>query len=179
MERLILGGESSIPISSHCERPSLQKLSTTIVSVGRLVKQESVITDFVLALILVYDYHPLSTTLWEEYLSPAPEQNGPNTLASMTASKKRSGMPIPERVIWSYITQIANALKAIHSSNLAVRNLDPSKILITGKNRIRLNGCGVLDVLAYDAQNLALHQVGINHPSLSYYICECPVSRNR
>ncbi|WWD21651.1 hypothetical protein CI109_106137 [Kwoniella shandongensis] len=110
------------------------------------------------SLILVYDYHPLSSTVWEEHLSPAPDQNGPNTLASVAAAKRRSGMPIPERVVWSYITQIANALKAIHSSNLAARNLDPSKVLITGKNRIRLNGCGVLDVLAFDAQNVVIHQ---------------------
>ncbi|KAK8847561.1 hypothetical protein IAR55_005420 [Kwoniella newhampshirensis] len=111
------------------------------------------------SLILVYDYHPLSTTLWEEHLASASDQNAPpSTLAAVTAAKRRSGMPIPERVIWSYITQIANALKAIHNSNLAARNLDPSKVLVTGKNRIRLNGCGVLDVLAYDAQNLAIHQ---------------------
>lgn len=44
-------------------------------------------------------------------------------------------MPIPERQLWSYITQLANSLKAIHSSGLAARNLDPSKIIITGKNR--------------------------------------------
>lgn len=44
-------------------------------------------------------------------------------------------MPIPERLLWSYITQIANALKAIHTSGLAARNMDPSKVLITGKNR--------------------------------------------
>lgn len=44
-------------------------------------------------------------------------------------------MPIAELTLWSYVTQIANALKAIHSSGLAARNLDPSKVLITGKNR--------------------------------------------
>lgn len=44
-------------------------------------------------------------------------------------------MPIPERAVWSYITQIANALKAVHSSGLAARNLDPSKVLVTGQNR--------------------------------------------
>ncbi|WVR04775.1 hypothetical protein IAU60_001787 [Kwoniella sp. DSM 27419] len=96
------------------------------------------------SLILVYDYHPLATTVWEEHLA-VPAHGDP------TAPPPQRKYPIPERVLWSYITQIANALKAIHSSNLAVRNLDPSKVLITGKNRIRLNGCGVWDVLAHDA----------------------------
>ncbi|WRT64611.1 uncharacterized protein IL334_001544 [Kwoniella shivajii] len=96
------------------------------------------------SLILVYDYHPLSTTIWDEHLSPNPPPHSPSR-------GQRSGMPIPERLLWSYITQMTNALKAVHSSGLAVRNLDPSKVLITGKNRIRLNGCGVWDVLAFDA----------------------------
>lgn len=94
------------------------------------------------SLILVYDFHPDATTIWEEHISidqPVPSMG-----------RRRLGMPIQERTLWSYITQIANALKAIHSSGLAARNLDPSKALITGKNRIRLNGCGIWDVLAYD-----------------------------
>ncbi|WWD07489.1 hypothetical protein V865_005590 [Kwoniella europaea PYCC6329] len=98
------------------------------------------------SLILVYDYHPLSTTIWEEHLLP----NQPNQSGGTGGGRGRTGLPIQERVLWSYITQIGNALKAIHSSGLAARNLDPSKILITNKNRIRLNGCGVWDVLAHD-----------------------------
>lgn len=50
------------------------------------------------------------------------------------------------------MVQIASALKSIHGSGLAARILDPSKILVTGKNRIRLNGCGVLDVVQFEAQ---------------------------
>lgn len=76
---------------------------------------------------LVYDFHPDSTTILEEHLSmdPPPTSMG----------RRRMGMPIPERILWSHITQIANGLKAIHSLGLAARNMDPSKILITGKNR--------------------------------------------
>lgn len=82
------------------------------------------------ALIVVYDYHPDSTTVWDEHVNQNadPSAIGPN-------GKRRQGMPIPERQLWSYITQVANALKAIHTSGLAARALDPSKILITGKNR--------------------------------------------
>ncbi|WVF69621.1 hypothetical protein IAT40_004399 [Kwoniella sp. CBS 6097] len=107
------------------------------------------------SLILVYDYHPLATTVWEEHLS-GPNPN-PEPAMTLNQNQKRRGMPIPERVLWSYITQIANALKAIHSSSLAARTLDPSKVLITGKNRIRLNGCGVWDVLAFDANTPVMH----------------------
>ena len=84
--------------------------------------------------------------MWDEHLNPNPDPPAPGA-----NPKRRLGMPLPERVLWSYITQIANALKAIHTSGLAARNLDPSKVMITGKNRIRLNGCGILDVLAHDA----------------------------
>lgn len=41
--------------------------------------------------------------------------------------------------------------RAIHGAGLACRVIEPSKILITGKNRLRLNCTGMLDVLAYDA----------------------------
>lgn len=42
---------------------------------------------------------------------------------------------ITERTVWSYVIQIANAIKAVHDAGLAVRLIDPTKILVTGKNR--------------------------------------------
>ncbi|WVO14807.1 deoxyhypusine synthase [Cryptococcus depauperatus] len=96
------------------------------------------------SLVLVYDYHPLATSIAEEHLAPAPPSS------STTPQKKRT--IISERTLWSYLVQICNALKAIHSSGLAVRNLDASKILLTGRNRVRLGGLGIYDVLAYDNQ---------------------------
>lgn len=48
--------------------------------------------------------------------------------------------------------QIASALKSIHSMGLAARLIDPSKILLTSKGRVRLNGCAVLDVVQFDIQ---------------------------
>jgi PAB-dependent poly(A)-specific ribonuclease subunit 3 len=57
---------------------------------------------------------------------------------------------VPERVIWSYIVQIGSVIKAVHNSGLAVRTLEVSRVLVTGKNRVRVGGCGVLDVLAFD-----------------------------
>lgn len=75
---------------------------------------------------MVYDFHPNSANLEEEHLNPE--------MMALTPRRK-SGLPIPERLLWSYITQIANALKAVHSSGMALRGLDPSRIILTGKNR--------------------------------------------
>lgn len=91
------------------------------------------------SLMLVYDFHPDSITIADEWLSPESVQR-----------RRQAGSPVPERVIWSYVIQIANAIKAVHTAGLAIRSLDATKILITGKNRIRINGVGVLDVLAFD-----------------------------
>lgn len=92
------------------------------------------------SLIFVMDYHPLSKTLAEQHLGAGNRFNA------------RSNAHIPEQVMWSYVTQIASALKAIHSSGLAARIIDASKILLTGKNRIRLNACAIMDVVQHDTQ---------------------------
>jgi PAB-dependent poly(A)-specific ribonuclease subunit 3 len=113
------------------------------------------------SLIFVTDYHPLSKTLAEQHLE------GPNRYQGRGAGS--GGTHIPEQVLWSYVTQIASALKAIHSVGLAARVIDPSKILLTGKNRIRLNGCAILDVVQFDSQrNLAdlQHQDLVNFGQL-------------
>ncbi|KAI8881342.1 hypothetical protein K501DRAFT_189181 [Backusella circina FSU 941] len=81
------------------------------------------------SLVFVYDYHPCSVTL-EEYHS----------------DKK----VIPENVMWSYITQIASAIQAVHHAGLAARNINRHKIILTGENRIRLNEGSVIDVVQYD-----------------------------
>ncbi|KAK4521448.1 uncharacterized protein ATC70_012063 [Mucor velutinosus] len=99
------------------------------------------------SLIFAYDYHPCSTTIYSTYFTA----QGQAALYS-SQLQQSNGNPrlIPETTIWSYITQIASALKAVHGSGLAARVIDPKKILITGKNRIRLSGASILDVLQYD-----------------------------
>ena len=94
------------------------------------------------SLIFVTDYHPLAKTLAE---APFPPNNYRSNLRS-----QQTGAIAKEAILWSYLTQIANALKVIHGQNLAARVLDPSKILVTDKNRLRLNGVGILDVLDFD-----------------------------
>uniref|UniRef100_A0A669CG39 PAN2-PAN3 deadenylation complex subunit PAN3 n=1 Tax=Oreochromis niloticus TaxID=8128 RepID=A0A669CG39_ORENI len=62
---------------------------------------------------------------------------------------KHAGL-LPESLIWAYIVQLSSALRTIHTAGLACRVMDPSKILITGKTRLRVNCVGVFDVLTFD-----------------------------
>ncbi|XP_061026551.1 PAN2-PAN3 deadenylation complex subunit PAN3 isoform X6 [Eubalaena glacialis] len=57
---------------------------------------------------------------------------------------------LPESLIWAYIVQLSSALRTIHTAGLACRVMDPTKILITGKTRLRVNCVGVFDVLTFD-----------------------------
>ena len=55
---------------------------------------------------------------------------------------------IPEKLIWGYIVQIAIGLKSIHDQGLACRVIDLSTLIITSDRRVRLNCCGIMDVIA-------------------------------
>ncbi|EPS97327.1 hypothetical protein FOMPIDRAFT_80002 [Fomitopsis schrenkii] len=96
------------------------------------------------SLVVVYDYHPNARTLYEAHIKPkAPQyQNG----RLMTQSPR-----LPENTIWSYVIQIARAIKAVHDAGMAVRIIDATKVLVTGQNRVRISSCGVVDVLTHDA----------------------------
>lgn len=94
------------------------------------------------SLIFVTDYFPLSKSLAEHHMS----YSGNSRYGS------RPNVPlVREDILWGYIVQLASALKAIHSNGLAARVINPSKVILTSKDRIRLNGCAVLDVVQYDA----------------------------
>ena len=92
------------------------------------------------SLVFAQDYFPLSKTLAEHHF-PSGGHGG----------RFRGNPNIQERDLWGYIVQISNAIKAVHSLNLAVRCLDLTKIILTDKHRIRLTGCGILDVVQYEA----------------------------
>ena len=81
--------------------------------------------------IIVSDYHPASETVAEKYFNKPYPRPG------------RSA----EDVIWGFVVQISNALKAIHSAHLAVGNIDKTKILVTDENRYRLSGCAIEDLV--------------------------------
>ncbi|KAF8622262.1 hypothetical protein AX15_007139 [Amanita polypyramis BW_CC] len=82
------------------------------------------------------------------------------TTTGATTMDSAGGEPmIPERIVWTYVVQIASAIKQVHEVGLAVRTVDATKILVTGQNRVRIGSCGLIDVLMHDTpQDLALLQ---------------------
>ncbi|KAI9317774.1 hypothetical protein BX666DRAFT_1940653 [Dichotomocladium elegans] len=99
------------------------------------------------SLIFVYDYHPRARTLYSTYFTGQPQYVNNN-----------GSVLIPEATLWSYITQIASVIKKVHDAGLAVRSIDPSKILVTGKNRLRVICAAALDVLQFDTKNNSLEE---------------------
>ncbi|ORY67440.1 PAB-dependent poly(A)-specific ribonuclease subunit PAN3 [Pseudomassariella vexata] len=91
------------------------------------------------SLVFIHNYHPLSKTLAEHHFNTA------------QGSRYTRQFSVPESILWSYICQICNALKAIHAEKLAARCIDASKVILTDKNRVRLGGCAILDVLDYES----------------------------
>lgn len=122
------------------------------------------------SIVFVYDYHPLATTLYDAHLSPLaslppnpwsshqPAAIAYRSRAHPAHQQPSNGPGLIERVLWSYIVQLASVIKAVHHSGLAVRNLDPSRVIVTSKNRLRLAGSGILDVIAWDNAGPAIHQ---------------------
>lgn len=118
------------------------------------------------SIVFVYDYHAGADTLMNQYFGQmgltAINGYAPSTYNhtdSRIYSQNKSGLNnlrqhaglLPESLIWAYIVQLSSALRTIHAAGLACRALDPTKIVITGKSRLRLNCCGAFDVLSFDA----------------------------
>jgi PAB-dependent poly(A)-specific ribonuclease subunit 3 len=99
------------------------------------------------SLIFAFDYHPLSKTLQECHLQP-PHGN-----------RYRTPNPVPEHVLWGYVCQLANALKTIHANKLAARCIEPSKVIVSETNRIRLSACSILDVVQFESNTKSLQEL--------------------
>ena len=89
------------------------------------------------ALFFVYDYHPGAKTVTEKYL---------------THAEGIHSDVLPERLIWSYITQLVSAIRSIHRNGLACCCIDPNHILHTSGDRVRINCLGVFDTLEFEAR---------------------------
>ncbi|KAF9074654.1 hypothetical protein BDP27DRAFT_1316604 [Rhodocollybia butyracea] len=141
------------------------------------------------SLVVVYTYYPNAQTLFDAHLRsavPAHLRNGlvplghSQSLPQLSQYVQPTGSQfshsqslqqlqpsgIPERILWSYIVQIASAIKRVHEAGLAVRTIDATKILLTGKNRVRIGSCAIWDVLTYD-QHLDI--VALQHDDLQHF----------
>ncbi|XP_013412688.1 PAN2-PAN3 deadenylation complex subunit pan3 isoform X1 [Lingula anatina] len=114
------------------------------------------------SMVFVYDYYPRSETLMSRHFSAPPMLNGyanPYNLdgaarpfsagKGLNGPRQHAGL-LPESLIWSYVVQLSSALRTIHTQGLACRVMDPTKILIVDKTRLRLNCVGIFDVLSFD-----------------------------
>ncbi|VDK47440.1 unnamed protein product [Anisakis simplex] len=105
------------------------------------------------SLIFVYDFHPLSETLKSRHLS-----NRVNGISATYMDGMGNG-GLLESLIWTYIVQLSSALRAIHSSGMAARTVDPSKIILFSKTKLMLSSCGILDVITPEnGHNSIQHQ---------------------
>lgn len=96
------------------------------------------------SLVFVSDYHPESSTLFQNHIS-----------TYGVSLNRRISPPVPEKVLWNYLVQIANAIKPLHEAGMAARLIDAHKMLVTDENRIRFNGCALADVLDPSTKSLA------------------------
>ncbi|XP_029313407.1 PAN2-PAN3 deadenylation complex subunit PAN3 isoform X2 [Cottoperca gobio] len=106
------------------------------------------------SLVFSYDFHAGAETMFSRHF------NDPAADSYFTKRKWGQHEPppprqhaglLPESLIWAYIVQLSSALRTIHTAGLACRVMDPSKIVITGKTRLRVNCVGVFDVLTFDS----------------------------
>jgi PAB-dependent poly(A)-specific ribonuclease subunit 3 len=69
-----------------------------------------------------------------------------------------TGVPLPEPLIWSCITQLVAAIRVVHAENLACRVIHLNHILCSTPDgtmdrvRLRLNCLGVVDALEFEAR---------------------------
>ncbi|KAK4013870.1 hypothetical protein OUZ56_026422 [Daphnia magna] len=116
------------------------------------------------SIVFAYDYYPGAETLLTKYLastaphldpfSSDPSAPRPYTMQKNRMLQQQAGKGVlPESLLWSYIIELCSALRSVHSAGLAVRALDPSKVLVTSRGRLRLCGGGIFDVLTYDSSS--------------------------
>ncbi|KAF7297105.1 PAN2-PAN3 deadenylation complex subunit PAN3 [Mycena indigotica] len=103
------------------------------------------------SLVVAYAYYPKARTLLETHLKPG------SSHAHHGRYQPPTNLSLPERTLWSYIVQLATAIKYVHDAGQALRMIDASKILVTGKHRLRVSSCGIVDVLLHDSSQPHTH----------------------
>lgn len=83
------------------------------------------------SLVVAYAYHPKAQTLFDAHLKLTP----PSYQHGTRFQPQPAQVQIPERTLWSYIVQLAAAIKRAHDAGQALRMIDVTKVLVTSKNR--------------------------------------------
>ncbi|XP_033118172.1 PAN2-PAN3 deadenylation complex subunit pan3-like [Anneissia japonica] len=99
------------------------------------------------SMVFVHDYHPGAMTLMQRHF----HHKGRNSFMKNRNGPRASHGLLPENLLWTYIVQISSTIRSIHAAGLACRVIDPRKVLITARNRLRLNCVGIFDVLTYNS----------------------------
>lgn len=114
------------------------------------------------SMVFVYDYHPASETLLNKHFastelngytdpfSSDPNGHRPYSHTKNTILRQQHSSMLPESVIWSYIIQLTAAFRVVHAAGLAYRCLDPTKVLLTSRTRLRLSCVAIPDVVTLD-----------------------------
>lgn len=95
---------------------------------------------------VAYEYHPSAETLEQRFPACALSQNRPPGF-------QNDPKGLNEDILWAILIQLVSALRAVHAKGLNANKLiNASKIIIVGKNRLRLSSPGLDDLLKYESR---------------------------
>ena len=116
------------------------------------------------AVFFIHHYHAGAVTVRERFFSH--HRQGQLATSGVGGG---GGVPLPEPLIWSCLTQLVSAIRAVHGNSLAVRTLQLNHILCTQENntmsqnssagpyglpklRLRINCIGIVDILEFESR---------------------------
>uniref|UniRef100_A0AC35TGT3 Pan3_PK domain-containing protein n=1 Tax=Rhabditophanes sp. KR3021 TaxID=114890 RepID=A0AC35TGT3_9BILA len=100
------------------------------------------------SLILIYDFYPMAESLRKRYFSSGVLYD------SYTQTRpSRSNPLLAESLLWNIIIQMSDALRHLHSLNMAARSIDIDKVLIYGESRILLDAVCEADIVGEPLKN--------------------------
>lgn len=103
------------------------------------------------SLYVAYEYHPGAETLEQRFPACALSQNRP-------PGYQNDPKGLSEDILWAILIQLVSAIRAIHSKGLsAAKLINGSKIIIVGKNRLRISAGGIEDLLKYESRKAVIH----------------------
>ena len=115
------------------------------------------------AVFFVHQYHPMSLTLRECVYGLGRGMGG---MVDDEVMMNIGFHPLEEGTIWSYVTQLVSAIRAVHRGKLACRTLQLNHILVSpdaGSGVDESNGIGMMaeDVIRTNRVRLRINCVGV------------------